>query len=88
MPGLGALSPTVLTVSKVNSSSSSMAVPLALAITLGLSLALVGLARTPLRVLPRPVQAVAYDRREPFLYTGIVIYITTGLSLAIALLIS
>jgi hypothetical protein len=88
MPGLGAFSPALLAVSKVDSSSSSMALPLALAITLGLSLLLVGLALIPLRVLPRPVQAVTYDRREPFLYTGIVIYITTGLSLAIALFMS
>jgi hypothetical protein len=65
-----------------------MAVPLALAITLGLSLVLVGLALTPLRVLPRPAQAVVYDRREPLLYTAAVIYITTGRSLAIALLLS
>ena len=65
-----------------------MFVPLALAITLGLSLVLVGLALTPLWVLPRPAQAVVPDRREPLLYTAVVIYITTGLSLAIALLLS
>jgi hypothetical protein len=31
---------------------------------------------------------IAYDRREPLLYTGIVIYLTTGVSLAIALLMT
>ena len=36
----------------------------------------------------QPVQVATYDRREPLLYTGIVIYLTTGLSLAIALLFS
>jgi outer membrane biosynthesis protein TonB len=87
-PGLGAVSPTVLTVSEVNSSSSSMVVPLALGLTFGLSVVLVGLALAPFRVLPSPVRAVAYDRREPLLYTGIVIYITTGVSLVIALLLS
>ena len=38
--------------------------------------------------LPRPAQVIAYDRGEPLLYSGIVIYITTSASLAIALLMS
>jgi hypothetical protein len=42
----------------------------------------------PFRRLPRPAQAIAYDRREPLLHSGIVIYITTSVSLAIALLMS
>lgn len=42
----------------------------------------------PFRRLPRPAQGIAYDRREPLLYTGLVIYLTTGVSLAIALLMS
>jgi hypothetical protein len=87
-PPLGALSPTALTVSKANSTSSSMVVPLALGLAFALSLALVGLALAPFRRLPRTAQAVAYDKREPLLYTGIVIYITTGVSLVIALLMS
>jgi len=65
-----------------------MVVPVALGLTLALSLVLVGLALAPFRRLPRPAQVIAYDRREPFLYAGIVIYLTTGVSLAIALLMS
>jgi hypothetical protein len=87
-PALRAVPPKVLTVGEVNSSSSSAVVPLGLGFTFALSLVLVGLALAPFRVLPKPVQAVAYDRREPLLYTGIAIYLTTGLSLAIALLMS
>ena len=49
---------------------------------------LVGLALVPFRRLPKSAQAIAYDRREPLLYSGIVIYLTTGVSLAIALLMS
>jgi hypothetical protein len=65
-----------------------MVVPAALGLAFALSLVLVGLALAPFRRLPRPAQMIAYDRREPLLYTGIVIYITTGVSLAIALLMS
>jgi hypothetical protein len=65
-----------------------MVVPVGLGLTFALSLVLVGLALAPFRALPRPVQVATYDRREPLLYTGIVIYLTTGLSLAIALLFS
>jgi hypothetical protein len=87
-PALRVLPPKVLTVGEVKSSSSSPVVPLGLGFTFALSLVLVGLALAPFRVLPKPVQAVAHDRREPLLYTGIVIYLTTGLSLAIALVLS
>jgi hypothetical protein len=69
-------------------SSSPAVVELGLGFTLGLSLLLFGLALTPLRALPRPFRAVAYDRREPLLYSAVVIYIATGLSIAIALLMS
>ena len=62
--------------------------PAALGLTFALSLVLVGLALVPFRRLPRPAQVIAYDRREPLLYTAVVIYVTTGLSLAIALLMS
>jgi hypothetical protein len=66
-----------------------MVVPAALGLTFVLSLVLVGLALVPFRRrLPRPAQGTAFDRREPLLYTGIVIYLTTGVSLAIALLMS
>jgi hypothetical protein len=66
-----------------------MVVPAALGLTFVLSLVLVGLALVPFRQrLPRPAQTVAFDRREPLLYTGIVIYLTTGVSLAISLLMS
>jgi hypothetical protein len=69
-------------------SSSPAVVELGLGFTLGASLLLFGLVLTPLRALPRPFRAVAYDRREVLLYVAVVIYITTGLSLAIALLMS
>jgi hypothetical protein len=69
-------------------SSSPAVVELGLGFTLGTSLLLFGLVLTPLRALPRPFRAVAYDRREALLYVAVVIYITTGLSLAIALLMS
>ena len=65
-----------------------MFVPAALGLTFALSLVLVGLALVPFRRLPRPAQVIAYDRREPLLYSGIVIYLTTGVSLMIALLMS
>jgi hypothetical protein len=87
-PPPAVLSPTGLTVSKAGSSSSSTVVSLALGLTFVLSLVLAGLGLVPFRRLPRAAQAIAYDRREPLLYTGIVIYITTGVSLVIALLMS
>jgi hypothetical protein len=49
---------------------------------------LVGFALVSFRCLPRSAQVIAYDRREPLLYSGIVIYLTTGVSLMIALLMS
>jgi hypothetical protein len=65
-----------------------VAVPLALGTTFGLSLVLVGLALMPVWVLPRPVRSGLYDRREQLIYSALVIYITTGVSLVIALLMS
>ena len=65
-----------------------MAVPVVLGGTFGLSLVLVGLALMPLWVLPRPVRAGVYDRREQLLYSAVVIYATTGLSLVIAFYLS
>jgi hypothetical protein len=63
-------------------------VELGLGFTLALSALLIGLVVTPHLALPRPVRAAANDRREPLLYIAVVIYITTGLSIAIALLMS
>ena len=79
---------TALSVGQVDSRSSPESVALALGGTLALSLVLLGLALAPLRILPRTVQGVVYERREPLLYTAGVIYFTTGLSLAIALFMS
>ena len=79
---------TTLTGSTANSSSVSTVVPAALGLALALSLVLVGLALMPFRRLTRPAQVIAHDRREPLLYTAVVIYVTTGLSLAITLLMS
>jgi len=61
-------------------------VPLGLSFTLGLSFVLIGLALAPLRLLPRPAQAVAFGKREPLLYAAAVLYVATGASLAIVLL--
>ena len=79
---------TALSAGQVDSRSSPEGVALALGGTLALSLVLLGLALAPLRILPRTVQGVVYERREPLLYTAGVIYFTTGLSLAIALFMS
>jgi outer membrane biosynthesis protein TonB len=87
-PPVRAVSPRVRTVSAVKSSSTPIVVPLGLGLAFALSIVLAGLALTPFRRLPRAAQMVAYDRREPLLYSGIVIYITTGVSLVIALLMS
>jgi hypothetical protein len=88
VPGLGELAQNVIPGREVGSSSSSLAVPVVLGTTFGLSLVLAGLALMPLWILPRPVQAGVYDRREQFLYAAVVIYVTTGLSLVIALFMS
>ena len=79
---------TALSAGQVDSGSSPEGVALALGGTLALSLVLLGLALAPTRILPRSVQGVVYERREPLLYTAGVIYLTTGLSLAIALFMS
>jgi hypothetical protein len=63
-------------------------VPLALSFTLALSIVLLGLALTPLGLVPRRVQAVVGDRREPLLLGAVVVYLTTGLSLAIVIALS
>jgi hypothetical protein len=72
---------------KHTSSSSSRLVPLALSLTLALSFVLVGLALAPSRLVPRPLQRVVSDRREPLVFSAAVVYATTGLSLAIALVL-
>jgi hypothetical protein len=88
VPRVGAfLPPAGARLGEVESSSPAV-VELGLGFALALSVLLFGLAVTPLRALPRPVRAAAYDRREPLLYIAVVIYITTGLSLAIALVMS
>ncbi len=79
---------TALSVGQVDSGSSSKGVALALGGTLVLSLVLLGLALAPLRMVPRSVQGAVYERREPLLYTAGLIYLATGLSLAIALFMS
>jgi hypothetical protein len=86
-PPLIGLGPTLLRAGNTSSSSPPV-VALALSFTLALSLVLAGLALTPLRLVPRGVRAVVYDRREPLVYTAVVVYLTTGLSLAIALVLS
>jgi hypothetical protein len=84
-PSLIGLGPTLVRAYEHTSSPSSRQVAVALGFTLGLSLVLAGLALAPLRLVPRGVRAVVYDRREPLVYTALVVYLTTGLSLAIVL---
>ena len=86
-PPLIGLGPTLLRAENTSSSSPPV-VALALSFTLALSLVLAGLALTPLRLVPRGVRALVYDPREPLVYTAVVVYLTTGLSLAIALALS
>ena len=88
LPSLIGLRPPLVRPDEHTSSSSSPVVALALSFTLGLSLVLVGLALTPLRLVPRGVRAIVYDRREPLVYTALVVYLTTGLSLAIVVALS
>jgi uncharacterized membrane protein YidH (DUF202 family) len=87
-PSLIGLGPTLVRADEHTSSPSSRQVAVALGFTLGLSLVLAGLALAPLRLVPRGVRAVVYDRREPLAYTALVVYLTTGLSLAIVLALS
>lgn len=88
VPRVGAfLPPAGARHDKVESDSPAV-VELGLGFTFGLSVLLFGLAVMPLRALPRPVRAQAIDRRGPLLYAAVVIYAATGLSLAIALLMS
>ena len=72
---------------KHTASSSSHFVALALTFALALSLVLVGFALAPSRLVPRPLERVVSDRREPLLFSAAVVYATTGLSLAIALVL-
>jgi len=59
-----------------------------LSLALVLSVALLGLAAAPLRTVPRGLRDLIYDRRRPLLLSAVVIYATTGLSLAIVLVSS
>jgi hypothetical protein len=70
---------------KHTSSSSSDVIAFALAIALALSLVLVWLALAPSRLVPRPMQRVISDQRDSLLFGAAVVYVTIGLSLAIAL---
>jgi hypothetical protein len=65
-----------------------MVVPLGLGLTFGLSLLLFGLALAPFETLPSSVRLVVIERRQPLLYSAVLIYLATGLSLGIALLLS
>ena len=79
---------SALSAGQVDSNTSTKGVALALGGTLVLSLVLLGLALAPLRMVPRSVQGAVYERREPLLYTAGLVYLATGLSLAIALVMS
>jgi hypothetical protein len=81
------LPPAVVRHDEVESSSPAV-VELGLGFTLALSVLLFGLAVRPLRASPRPAGAAGHDRRVPLLYIAVVVYIATGLSIAIALLMS
>jgi len=71
-----------------SSSSSPPVVGILLSLALVLSVALLGLAAAPLRTVPRGLRDLIYDRRRPLFLSAVVIYATTGLSLAIVLVSS
>jgi hypothetical protein len=82
--GPATLGPTVVPVASVGSGSSSTLLPVLLGVGLGLSLLVVAVAMTPPWVLPRPVGAVVYERRDSLVYAGI----ATALSIGVGLLIT
>ena len=79
------LGPTIEPVSSATTGSSSDLVPIVLAVALGLSLIIVAIALTPPWVLPRPVGAVVYERRDALVYVGIGTALSIGTGLLIAL---
>jgi hypothetical protein len=83
--GPATLGPTVVPVASVGSSSSSTLLPILLGVGLGLSLMVVAVALTPPWVLPRPVGAVVYDRRDLLVFAGIATALSIGLGLLITL---
>ena len=68
-----------------SSDGSSRLLPLLLAIGLGASLLLVGLAATPLWMLPRRMVGPVYEHREAVLFGGIATAVGIALGLLIAL---
>jgi hypothetical protein len=83
--GPATLGPTVVPVASVSSGSSSTLLPILLGVGLGLSLIVVAVALTPPWVLPRPVGAAVYERRDSLIYAGIATALSIGLGLLITL---
>jgi hypothetical protein len=73
----------VVPVAAASSDSSSLLFPLALGAALGLSLLLVLLALTPAWALPRPMEALVYDRRELLIFVGCAAALSIGLGFTI-----
>ena len=73
---------------KAGNDSPLRVIPLGLGLTFGFSLVLFGLALAPLGMLPASVRPVVLQRRQPLFYSAVLIYLATGLSLGIALLLS
>jgi hypothetical protein len=76
--------PVSATVSAVDTSSSLL--PLALGAALGLALLVVAVAATPPWVVPRQMNVLVYEHREPVIVWGLAMAISIGLGLLVALL--
>jgi hypothetical protein len=75
---------TVVPVASVDSRSSSTLLPILLGVGLGLALLVIAVALTPPWVLPRPVGAVVYERRDSLVYAGIATALSIGVGVLIA----
>jgi hypothetical protein len=73
-----------LVVAATSGASSSTPLFILLGIALGLALLVVVLGLTPASVLPRPVLALVYNRRDALIFGGFAIAAGLGLGLAIA----
>jgi hypothetical protein len=80
--GLGPTAVPPISVASASSSRSSV-LPFLLLIVFGLALAVVAIALTPTRVLPRPVGVMVYERRDPMVVAGIAIALGIGVGLLI-----
>jgi hypothetical protein len=83
-PSVVAADPVSATVSSVEPTSHLL--PLLLAAALGLALLVVAVAATPPWVVPRQMNVLVYEHREPVIVWGLATAISIGLGLLVALL--